>query len=79
MTTTQNTTETMESAQDLAILATGGAGLLLLGDVGDERLRRQHHGCDRGRVLEGGAGDLAGVHDALISTCAEVSSSAIDP
>src|SRR6266853_711794 len=47
-------------------VATGSACGLLLGDVRDQRLRRQDHRRDRGRVLEGGPGHLAGVHDPLL-------------
>src|SRR5436305_5021961 len=47
-------------------VATAGGGGLLLGDVRDERLRRQDHRRDRRRVLEGGPGHLAGVHDPLL-------------
>src|SRR3990172_7000551 len=46
-------------------VATGGTGPLLLGHVGHERLRREHHAADRSGVLKGGAGHLDGVHDAL--------------
>ena len=42
------------------------AAAVLLGDVGDERLGGQDHRRDRGGVLEGGAGHLGGVHDALL-------------
>ena len=47
-------------------VATAGAGGLLLRDVRDQRLGRQDHRRDRGRVLEGGPRHLAGVHDPLL-------------
>src|SRR5690606_21980001 len=40
-----------------------GGRLLLLGDLGDDRLRRQQHAGDTGRVLQRGAGHLGRVHD----------------
>src|SRR4051812_38086239 len=46
-------------------VATAGGSLLLLGDVRDERLRRQDHRGDGRGVLKGGAGHLGGVDDAL--------------
>src|SRR3712207_3564852 len=48
-----------------AVAVTGASSrLLLLRNVRDERLRRQDHRRDRGRVLEGRARDLRRVDDA---------------
>ena len=52
------------------VVAAAGAGLLLLRDVGDQRLRRQDHRGDGGGVLERGAGDLGRVDDALLEEVA---------
>src|SRR4051812_25163593 len=46
-------------------VTTAGGGLLLLGDVGHERLGREDHRRDRRRILERRSGDLRRVDDAL--------------
>ena len=43
---------------------TAGGCLLLLGEIGHQRLRGQDHGRDGGRVLEGRTGHLGRVDDA---------------
>src|SRR5262245_61734188 len=47
------------------VVARARAGLLLLRDVGHERLRREDHRGDGGGVLERRAGHFGGVDDAL--------------
>ena len=44
--------------------------VLVLGDLGDERLGREEEAGDGGGVLEGLADDLGGVDDALVSQVA---------
>src|SRR5690349_16003079 len=46
--------------------------LLLLGNLGDHRLGRQHHRCDRRRVLQRRAGDLGRVDDARLEHVREL-------
>jgi len=48
------------------------AGLLLLRQVGDKRLRREDHRGDGRGILEGRPRDLGGVHDALLEYVAVV-------
>src|SRR4029077_13185378 len=50
----------------VVVTAARSPGRCLLGDVGDERLRRQDHRRDRSRVLERRPGDLGRVDDALL-------------
>src|SRR6478735_1722164 len=52
------------------LVAAASAGLLLLGHVRDQRLRRQNHGRDGGCVLQCRAGDLGGVDDPLLEEVA---------
>src|SRR4029079_19813791 len=52
------------------IVAATGPGLLLGGEVRDERLGGEHHGGDRCGVLERGSGHLGGVHDAAVEEVA---------
>src|SRR6185437_6128843 len=50
-----------------AAAATGhGGSLVLLRQVGDDRLGGQQHGGDRGRVLQAGTGHLQGVDNARL-------------
>src|ERR1035441_6647137 len=47
-------------------MAAAVAVVLLLGKVGHERLRREDHRRDGGRVLERGARHLGSIHDAVL-------------
>src|SRR3954452_6923567 len=48
----------------VVVAAAAVAALVLLRHVGHERLGRQDHRRDRGRVLESGSRHLRGIHDA---------------
>ncbi len=46
-----------------AVLTAAHGSFLFLGQLGDQSFGRQHQSCDRGRVLESGAGHLGWIDD----------------
>src|SRR3954469_19467703 len=62
---------TLEVHPSAVIVPAGAvAALVLLRHVGHERLGREDHRRDRGRILERGPGDLGGIHDARLEQVA---------